>query len=449
MRLEVPMTVTTSGRLTTDEILRLNREYTFFSWSAQAKVNPIVIDRAEGVYFWDPDGKRYLDFNSQLMSINIGHGNQRVADAISEQANKLAFAAPQFATEVRGRLGELLAEVTPGDLKKFFFTLGGAEANENALRMARMVTGRQKVMAYHRSYHGATAGAISVTGDPRRWANEPGVGGIIRVLDPWRWARGEPEPVEEHLAYIEEVMQYEGPHTIAAFIMETVTGTNGILIPPDGYLEGIRELCTRHGIVMICDEVMAGFGRTGRWFAVDHWGVVPDLMTMAKGLTSSYLPLGAVAMSPRIADFFNEKVYFGGLTYSSHPISCAAAIAAVSVLRDEDMVGNAARLDPVLKELLSGLQERHPSVGTVRSIGLFGVFELVRSRDTMEPMAPFNGSSPEMAALDAQLRADGLYTMLHWNQVFTNPPLCITEEQLREGFAVIDRALDATDAAIA
>jgi taurine--2-oxoglutarate transaminase len=443
------MTATATGRLTTDEILRLNREYTFFSWSAQSKINPIVIDRADGVYFWDPDGKRYLDFNSQLMSINIGHGNKRVADAIAEQANKLAFAAPQFATEVRGRLGELLATVTPGDLKKFFFTLGGAEANENALRMARMVTGRQKVMAYHRSYHGATAGAISVTGDPRRWANEPGVPGIIRVLDPWRWAKGEPEPVEEHLAYIEEVMQYEGPHTIAAFIMETVTGTNGILIPPDGYLEGIRELCTRHGIVMICDEVMAGFGRTGRWFAVDHWGVVPDLMTMAKGLTSSYLPLGAVAMSPGIADFFNDKVYFGGLTYSSHPISCAAAIAAVGVLRDEDMVGNAARLDPVLKELLAGLQERHPSVGTVRSIGLFGVFELVRSRDTMEPMAPFNGSSPEMGALDAQLRADGLYTMLHWNQVFTNPPLCITEEQLREGFAVIDRALDATDAAIA
>ena len=443
------MTATATGRLTTDEILRLNRDYTFFSWSAQSKISPIVIDRAEGVYFWDPDGKRYLDFNSQLMSINIGHGNRQVIDAITEQAKKLAFAAPQFATEVRGRLGELLAEVTPGDLKKFFFTLGGAEANENALRMARMVTGRQKVMAYHRSYHGATAGAISVTGDPRRWANEPGVGGVIRVLDPWRWARGEPEPVDEHLAYIEEVMQYEGPHTIAAFIMETVTGTNGILIPPDGYLEGIRDLCTRHGIVMICDEVMAGFGRTGRWFAVDHWGVVPDLMTMAKGLTSSYLPLGAVAMSPKIADFFNEKVYFGGLTYSSHPISCAAAIAAVNVLRDEDMVGNAARLDPVLKELLSGLQERHPSVGTVRSIGLFGVFELVRSRDTMEPMAPFNGSSPEMSALDAQLRADGLYTMLHWNQVFTNPPLCITEEQLREGFAVIDRALDATDAAIA
>jgi taurine---2-oxoglutarate transaminase len=443
------MTVTASDRLTTDEILRLNREYTFFSWSAQAKINPIVIDRAEGVYFWDPDGKRYLDFNSQLMSINIGHGDKRVADAIAEQAHKLAFAAPQFATEVRGRLGQLLSEVTPGDLNRFFFTLGGAEANENALRMARMATGRQKVIAYHRSYHGATAGAISATGDPRRWANEPGVPGIIRVLDPWRWARGEPEPVDEHLAYIDEVIQYEGPHTIAAFIMETVTGTNGILIPPDGYLEGIRELCTRHGIVMICDEVMAGFGRTGRWFAVDHWGVVPDLMTMAKGLTSSYLPLGAVAMSPKIADYFNEKVYFGGLTYSSHPISCAAAIAAVNVLRDDDLVGNAARLDPIMKEELAGLQARHPSVGTVRSIGLFGVFELVRSRETMEPMAPFNGSSSEMSALEARLRTDGLYTMLHWNQVFTNPPLCITEAQLREGFAIIDRALEATDAAIA
>ncbi|MEO6059048.1 MAG: aminotransferase class III-fold pyridoxal phosphate-dependent enzyme, partial [Candidatus Limnocylindria bacterium] len=418
-------------------------------WSAQAKINPIVIDRASGIHFWDPDGKRYIDFNSQLMSINIGHGDKRVADAIAEQAHKLAFAAPQFATEVRGRLGQLLAEITPGDLNRFFFTLGGAEANENALRMARMYTGRQKVMAYHRSYHGATAGAISVTGDPRRWANEPGIPGIIRVLDPWRWARSEAEPVEEHLAYIEEVMQYEGPHTIAAFIMETVTGTNGILIPPDGYLQGIRELCTKYGIVMIADEVMAGFGRTGRWFAVDHWNVVPDLLTMAKGLTSSYMPLGAVAMSPKIAEHFNERVYFGGLTYSSHPISCAAAIAAVNVLRDDDLVGNAARLDPVMKELLAGLQARHPSVGTVRSIGLFGTFELVRSRETMEPMAPFNGTSPEMQALDARLRADGLYTMFHWNQAFTNPPLCITEDQLREGFAIIDRALDATDAAIA
>ena len=436
-------------RLTTEEIVRLNRQYTFFSWSAQAKVNPIVIDRAEGIYFWDPEGKRYIDFNSQLMSVNIGHGDRRVADAIAAQANTLAFAAPQFATEVRGRLGELLAELTPGDLKTFFFTLGGAEANENALRMARMVTGRQKVIARFRSYHGATAGAISVTGDPRRWASEPAIPGIIRVLDPWRWAREQPEPVEDHLAYLEEVIQYEGPQTIAAFILETVTGTNGLLIPPDGYLRGVRELCSKYGIMMIADEVMAGFGRTGRWFAVDHWDVVPDMITMAKGLTSSYLPLGAVAMSRKVADFFADRVYYGGLTYSAHPMSCAAAIAAINVLRDDDLVGNARRLDPVLRALLQDLQARHPSVGAVRNIGLFGVIELIRNRETREPMSAFNTTAPEIAALDARLRADGLYTMTHWNALFTNPPLCIMEEQLREGVAIIDRALELTDATVA
>jgi taurine--2-oxoglutarate transaminase len=449
MRAEVVMTVTPTDRLTADEILRLNREYTFFSWSAQAKVNPIVIDRAEGIYFWDPNGKRYIDFNSQLMSVNIGHGDKRVADAIAAQANKLAFAAPQFATEVRGRLGQLLAELTPGDLNTFFFTLGGAEANENALRMARMVTGRQKVMARYRSYHGATAGAISVTGDPRRWASEPAVPGVVRVLDPYRYGNPEPDPVDEHLAYLEEVINYEGPSTIAAFILETVTGTNGILVPPDGYLQGVRALCDKYGILMIADEVMAGFGRTGRWFAVDNWDVVPDLLTMAKGLTSSYLPLGAVAMSDRVAEHFAERTYFGGLTYSSHPVACAAAIAAIGVLRDDDLVGNAARLGPVMASLHAELKEKHPSVGTTRSIGLFGIVELIRNRTTREPMAPFNGSSPEMAALDARFKADGLYTMQHWNSFFTNPPLCITEEQMREAFGIIDAALDVTDAAVA
>ena len=434
--------------LTTEEIVRLNRQFTFFSWSAQAHINPLVMDRAEGVYFWDSDGKRYIDFNSQLMSVNIGHGDRRVADAIADQAHALAFAAPQFATEVRGRLGQLLAELTPGDLKTFFFTLGGAEANENALRMARMVTGRQKVIARFRSYHGASAGAISVTGDPRRWASEPAIPGVIRVLDPWRWGREEPEPVAEHLAYLEEVIKYEGPQTIAAFILETVTGTNGILIPPDGYLQGVRELCTKYGILMIADEVMAGFGRTGRWFAVYHWDVVPDLLTMAKGLTSSYLPLGAVAMSPQVVDFFADRVYYGGLTYSAHPVSCAAAIAAVNVLRDDDLVGNAARLGPLMGSLLADLQARHPSVGAVRNIGLFGVIELIRDRVTRQPLADFNTTSPIMTALDARLRQAGLYTMTHWNAFFTNPPLCITAEQLREGFEIIDRALDATDAEV-
>jgi taurine---2-oxoglutarate transaminase len=442
------MTVTESPKLSTDEIVQLCRDHTIFSWSAQANVHPIVIDHAEGIYFWDADGKRYIDFNSQLMSVNIGHGDRRVADAIAEQAHKLAFAAPQFATEVRARLGELLAELTPGDLNHFFFTLGGSEANENALRMARMFTGRQKVMARYRSYHGATAGSISVTGDPRRWASEPAVPGVIRVMDPYRYGNPEPDPVDEHLAYLDEVINYEGPDTIAAFILETVTGTNGILVPPDGYLQGVRELCTKYGIVMICDEVMAGFGRTGRWFAVDHWDVVPDLMTMAKGLTSSYMPLGAVAVSDPIAAHFEHNVYFGGLTYSAHPMSCAAAIAAINVLRDDDLVGNAARLGPVLAGELARLQERHPSVGATRSIGLFGIVELVRSRDPWVPLAPFNGSSPEMVALDRRFKADGLYTMTHWNDFFTNPPLCVNEEQLRDAFAIIDRALDETDAAI-
>ena len=436
-------------RLTNEEIVRLNREYTFFSWSAQGRINPIVIDRAEGIYFWDRDGRRYIDFNSQLMSVNIGHGNHRVADAIAAQAHELAFAAPQFATEIRGRLGQKLAGLTPGDLDTFFFTLGGAEANENAVRMARIVTGRQKVIARFRSYHGATAGAISLTGDPRRWASEPAVPGVIRVLDPWRWGREEPEPVDEHLAYLDEVIQYEGPQNIAAFILETVTGTNGILIPPDGYLQGVRELCTKYGILLIADEVMAGFGRTGRWFAVDHWGVVPDLMTMAKGLTSSYLPLGAVAINRRVREYFADNVYQGGLTYSAHPVSCAAAIAAIDVLREDDLVGNAARLDPVLRGLLEDLKARHPSVKAVRNIGLFGIVELLADRKTRAPLGGFNITSPVVSAVDARLRSLGLYTMTHWNAFFTNPPLCVTEEQLREAFTIIDTALEEADAAVA
>ena len=442
------MVSTSTRQMTSAEMLALARQHTLFSWSAQARINPIPVERAEGIYFWDPDGKRYIDFNSQLMSVNIGHGNRRVVEAIAEQARRLPFVAPQFVTEPRARLGAALAEVTPGDLDTFFFTIGGSEANENALRIARAYTGRQKVMARYRSYHGATAGSMTVTGDPRRWANEPGVPGVVRVLDPWLLGRSEPEPVDESLAYLEEVITYEGPHTIAAFILETVVGTNGILIPPDGYLEGVRELCTRHGILMICDEIMAGFGRTGRWFAVDHWGVVPDLMTMAKGLTSSYIPLGAVAMKPEIAAFWDERVYYGGLTYSSHPIACAAALANLDVYRDDDLIGNAERMGRMMATLLNDLRARHPSVGSVRNIGLFGIVELVRDPSTREPMAPFNSTSPEMTALDARLRADGLYTMFHWDSFFTNPPLCINEEQLGEAFSIIDAALEDTNRSI-
>jgi taurine--2-oxoglutarate transaminase len=430
------------------EIAALNRKYTFFSWSVQGQLDPIAIDHAEGVYLYTPEGKRILDFNSQLMSVNIGHGDRRVIDAITEQAMKLQYVQPAFATEIRGRLGEKLAEILPGDLDKVFFTLGGAEAIENAIKLARHYTGRHKVLARYRAYHGATFGAMTLTGDPRRWANEPGLVGVVRYPDTHRWGEKEPRPVEESLQGLEDVIRYEGAHTIAAVFLETIVGTNGILIPPDGYLEGVRDICTRNDILMVCDEVMAGFGRTGRWFGVDHWGVVPDLMTMAKGLTSSYLPLGAVAMNHAIAEAFESKMYYGGLTYSSHPVSLAAALATIRVYEDDDLIGNARRLGPVMKSHHDRLAAKHPSVGATRNLGLFGIIDLVRSQDPWTPLTPYNGTSDEMKAIQKQFRENGLYAFTPNNSIHTNPPLCITEEQLAEGFEVIDRALDIADQAV-
>src|SRR6266508_2110634 len=313
-------TTTAPGQMTAEEIVALSRQHTLFSWSIQGALDPIAIDHAEGVYLYTPGGDRILDFNSQLMSVNIGHGDRRVVDAITKQATKLQFVQPAFATEIRARLGQKLAEILPGDMDKVFFTLGGAEAIENAIKLARHYTGRHKVLARYRAYHGATLGAMTLTGDPRRWANEPGIVGVVRYPDTHRWGEAGARPVEESLRGLEDVIVYEGPHTIAAIFLETIVGTNGILIPPDGYIQGVRELCDRYDILMVADEVMAGFGRTGRWFAINHWDTVPDLMTMAKGLTSSYIPLGAVAMRRRIADAFESKMYFGGLTYSSHPV---------------------------------------------------------------------------------------------------------------------------------
>ena len=315
------------------------------------------------------------------MSVNIGHGDERVINAIHEQAQTLAYANPFMATEPRARLGAKLAEITPGDIDTFFFTNGGAEANENAIKISRFFTGRHKIMARYRSYHGATAGSISLTGDPRRWAAEPGIPGVVRVLDPYHGIERGWESAESSLAMIEETMQLEGPHTIAAFILETVVGTNGILIPPDGYMQGVRKLCDKYGILMIADEVMAGFGRTGEWFAIDHWKVVPDLICMAKGLTASYLPLGAVGMRHHIAQHFQDKVFYGGLTYNSHPMGCAAALATIRVYEEDHLIENTRKMGAILKELGAEMQAKHPSVGAVRSIGLFGIFELVRSRE--------------------------------------------------------------------
>ena len=432
-------------------------KHNFWTWSAQARVNPIPVKKAKGVYFWDISGKRYLDFNSMVMCANIGHGDERVIQAIVQQAQELPFAGPQMATRPRALLGKLLAEVTPPGLTRFLYTLGGADANENAIKVARAFSGRQKILTRYRSYHGATFGAIAATGDPRRVAWEPGtMPGVVHFLDPYRYRStfhrsnpniSEAEFCQDYLNHLEEIITYEGPQTIAAILLETVTGTNGVIIPPDGYLQGVRELCNRYGILLIADEVMSGFGRTGRWFAVDHWGVVPDLMTMAKGLTSGYAPLGAVAMKTEIAEFFNDRVYEGGLTYNGHPISLAAAAAVIEVMREDHLVERAAETGQVMADMLAELKDRHPSIGDVRSIGLFGVVELVRNRQTKEPMAPFGRSSQEMANLKKFMLDHGVFVYTHWHTVLIIPPLIITPEQLTEGFSVLDEALAITDKA--
>jgi len=438
------VTTTTSGAMTGEQMIALTKRHTLFEWTAQGKVDPIPVARAKGAYFWTPEGQRYLDFNSQLMCVNAGHGDERIVRAIQEQAATLAYASPHVATEARARLGAKLAEIAPGDIETFFFTNGGADANENAIRIARLVTGRHKILARYRSYHGGTAGSLTLTGDPRRWAAEPGIPGVVHVLDPYHGLERGWDTADEALARLEEVIQLEGAQTIAAFILEPVTGTNGVLVPPDGYLQGVRELCTRHGILMIADEVMSGFGRTGEWFAVDHWNVVPDLICMAKGLTSSYVQLGAVGLRPPLVRHFQDHVYYGGLTYNSHPLACAAALAAIRVYEEDDLVGNARRMGEKMKAKLADLAARHPSVGAARSIGLFGMVELTRNRRTKEPMAPFNGTSPEMTALARFFREAGFFTFTRWHTFFTNPPLSITEAELDEGFAIIDRALEAT-----
>ena len=410
------MTPTTTVAMKGEEIIALSKKHTISEWAVQGAVDPIPVERAEGIYFYTPEGKRYIDFNSQLMSVNIGHSDPRVVKAIQEQAARLCYVTPGgMTTEPRARLGAKLAELTPGDIDVFFFTNGGAESVENAFKIARAYTGRYKILSRYRSYHGVDR---------------------------------EQDSAELAVRNLEELVMLEGPQTIAAIIVESVTGTNGILIPPDGYIQGVRALCDRHGIVMIADEVMSGFGRTGEWFAINHWNVVPDIMTMAKGITSSYVPLGAVGMRRKIGDFFQDKMFPGGLTYSSHALACAAALATIAVYEEDDLINRAKRTGKLMAELMSGLATRHPSVGAARSIGLFGVIELIRNRTTRQPMAPFNGTSPEMAALGKFFRQEGLFTFVRWNYFFTNPPLIITEEQLREAFNIIDRGLEITDKAV-
>ncbi len=440
------------------EILPQSMEHNIWTWSAQSKVSPIPIKKAKGVYFWDVDGKRYLDFNSMVMCVNIGHGDERVIEAIVDQARELPFAGPGMATKPRAVLGSLLSEITPSGLTKFLYTLGGADANENAIKFARAYTGKSKILARYRSYHGATYGALALTGDPRRTAWEPVVmPGVVHFLDPYRYRStfhrnredvSEAEFCSDYLAHLEEIILFEGPKTIAAVMVEPVTGTNGVIIPPEGYLQGVRSLCDKYEILLIADEVMSGFGRTGEWFAVNHWNVIPDIMTMAKGLTSGYAPLGAVAMKPEIAATFNDRVFEGGLTYNGHPISLAAAIATIKVMQEDHIVEKAKETGKVMSDMLAELVDRHPSVGDARSIGLFGIVEIVKNRKTKEPMAPFGGSSNEMNAFKKYMLEHGVFVYTHWHTVLLIPPLIITPEQLAEGFMVLEKALEITDQAV-
>jgi len=433
----------------TEKMIELCKAHTMYTWARGDAVAPLPVERAEGVYFWTPEGKRFLDFNSQLMCVNIGHSHPHVLEAMKKALDdQLLYVFPATATQPRAELGQRLARIVPGDINTFFFTLGGAEANENAIRAARLYTGRQKILARYRSYHGATNLCMQLTGDPRRWANEPGTPGIIHVMDPqpynYSFGQTEAEQTEQNLRYLEEVIQYEGAQNIAAMIIEPVTGTNGILPPPAGYLRGLRDLLDKNGILLICDEVMAGFGRTGKMFAFEHGDIVPDIVTMAKGLTCGYIPLGAVGLRDPLARHFQENVFWGGLTYNSHTLACATALAVLDVLEQEALVERAASMQGLMRSHMDALAEKHPSFKTGRCIGLFGMID-VQSDSAGTPAAPYNGSSQAMAELGRFFREQGLFTFVRWGHIMCNPPLTITEEQLAEGFDIIDRGLSLVD----
>src|SRR5579859_1363255 len=435
-----------------DAMIDLNKEYTFFSWDVQGAVNPIHAVRADGIYFWDANGKRYIDFNSQLMNVNIGHGNRKVIETIKKQAETLTYMYPGIATDTRGKLGEKLAEITPGNLKKTFFSLSGTEANEAALKMARQYSGRQKILARFRSFHGQGFGAQQAGGDPRRVPNEPGVPWVIHFHDPYRYrclfCRDLDACNLMCADHVEQVIQFEGPDTIAAIMLEGYSGSSGIIAPPDPeYWTRVRQLCDKYGILLIVDEVMSGFGRTGKWFGVDNYpDARPDIMTMAKGLTSGYVPLAATIVTDEIARYYDKNPLWVGGTYSSHTLACATALAVIDVYEEEGLIDNSAKKGSVLESGLKDLQAEHPSVGDVRGIGLFHVLELVKNRDTRAPMSEFNKPlSDPMKQLSAHLRSKGLFAFVRWNMLFTVPPLIINEQQIQESLSIINEALSLTD----
>ncbi len=439
--------------MTTAELIQKNKDYTLTSWSAQGAWNPIAIERGEGVYVYDTNGKRYLDWSSQLVNMNIGHSHPYVVRAIQEQVARLCYVDPSNATEPRGRLGELLAEVTPGDLSKSFFTNAGTEATENAMKIARLYTGRQKILTRQRSYHGATFAAMTAGGDPRRLANEPGVPWIVRIPDPFSYRSPiyRDRTAEEGDAIVaelvEETILMEGPENCAAIMLEGYSGTSGVMQPSSVFWSRIEQICRKYDMLLIVDEVMSGFGRTGEWFGIDHYpDVKPDIMCMAKGLTSGYVPLGATVVSDKIAEFFNDHTLWAGLTYSAHALACAAGVATIEVYRNENLVENAREMGKVLRRGLMDLAEKHPVIGEIRGTGLLQLTELVRNRDTREPLSDFNKPMTEpMKRAAKMLKDNGVSTIVRWNMIFHAPPLIVSEAQLQEGLAVMDDVLTMLD----
>ena len=430
----------------------LDRAHVFHSWSAQAAVKPMVITRAEGSYVWDGEGNRLLDFSCQLVNTNIGHQHPVVVAAIKAQADRICTIAPQHANDQRSEAARLIAELAPDGMEKVFFTNAGAEAVENAVRMARLHTGRIKVLSRYRSYHGGTQTAVNLTGDTRRWQNDYGAAGVVHFFGPFLYrsvfyAETEEEECERALAHLRDVIQFEGPSTIAAIVLESIPGTAGIMVPPPGYLQGVRALCDEFGIVYIADEVMAGFGRTGRWFAFEHGDVAPDLITFAKGVNSGYIPLGGVIIKDAIAHSFDERVYPGGLTYSGHPLACAAAVATINLMREEGIVENAARIGrEVLGPGLADLSARHRSIGEVRGLGVFWALDLVKDPATKEPLAPYGRTSPAMNELVAACKARGLLPFTNYHRLHVVPPCTVSDAEAKEGLATLDEALSVADA---
>lgn len=437
-----------------NEIKEMQVKYTLQSWSKQKGINPVPIERADGIYMWDFEGNRYSDMSSQLVNLNVGHNCRPIIEAIKEQAEKYCYLSPAYGSEPRAELSKMIIDLMPDNMGKVFFTNGGADANENAIKIARMFTGRNKVFSRYRSYHGSTFGAGNLTGEPRRYPLEPGIPGFVHFFDPYIYREpiefeSEKAAADYYVAKLREQILYEGPDSVAAIVMETITGSNGVIIPPEGYLKGVRKICDEFGIMMICDEVMAGWGRTGKMFAFENFGVKPDIVSFAKGVTCGYVQLGGVVVSKEIAAYFDDHLLSCGLTYSGHPLACAAGVACVNYYKEANILENVNKVGKNLGEILEKLKEKHPCVGDVRYIGLFTSIELVKDRKTKEPLVPY-GKDPEgrMGNIIGTLKAKGFMTYSHENMIFVSPPLIITEEQIKEEMVKVDEVLSDVDKTI-